>query len=401
MSLQDLINCAPFRLAQPRPLTTLEWNFIGDAMATVTFTKDVPMALIPALQSQPCENWRTSSFGPAPAVSPRWYMALARWFSQLNPQSKQNAIAGIKSGLLCSSQGPAPWAAFDPANVVTNIIPGGIQVPILGSLSSQQVTNFLLWEGCITFPGEAVAAQVQSGNVDACGRQRVRTHYIPVTGQNLMDLVNGLNAKGGVSVPGFPAIPANMLPGLPPFLAPFLTSVPVPQQLLQQTFLVGFEFSETALSGKPPPGASPIALLNVVFSNIALIWAPGQGADIRGLFRPDGTVDAAQLAVLLQAMLPGMAGTILPGILGQALPANLPNAAQSLPGLLSAAAAAAAAMAGGASPQTPRDTGVPILDTVPSVKPASANTGSTAMWVGAALAVGIAALVLAWSQSED
>jgi hypothetical protein len=447
MALQDVINCAPFRLPQPRPLTDFEWNLIGDAMTFYTSQSgdtSIARALIPAIQAQSCSEWKTSAFGPAPAVNRRAYMALARWFATLDPTSKQNALnAIVQNGLLC--QPNSPWAAFDPASdpqmtqlsqVVAQVIqsmpasmvpPSALQV--IGPLTTEKIVSLSLWEGAAAIPGPVAMAQVNSGNLEPCGRGRVFTGYIPVSGQDLLRFVSAINGgASGAMVPGWGGILAQAMPGLPPFLAPFLQNVQLPPQLASQTFLVGLELNpgviqaamDIAFGGRRTP-----VTFQEIFSNVALIWAPGQGADIRGLFRPDGTIDAAQVAILVQTMMPTLAPAMLPGIMGNVNPAAIPGLAQALPGIAQAMPGIFGAMTsilgGGApkpmqgfgglnadgslTPHTPPTTGVPIVDQpIGSDKPAGPvsgeDSGNMGVWVGAGIAVAIGALLLAWATSS-
>lgn len=347
MALQDVISCAPFRLPAPRPLTAYEWNIVGTLFSrSLDFA--AANALVIALQTQPCAEWKTSAFGPPPAISPASYEGLGKWFASLNAPSRANALASIAQGALCK---PGPWQAFYPAQPT--------------------------WEGAAQNPDGAAASGVPG--LEACAAERKRTPYIPVTGQDLVNVAKLVL----VSQPQI----AQQIP--PPFLA-MIQNGQLPQDFLSRSFLVGIEFAGPNDKPKVP-----------FCSEVALIWAPGQGASIADLFGPNGINLPAVIALLtamgpsimpslIPASIPGM-GAIFPGLLQQiltvpqTLPQTLPQVQQALPGLLSAATQVLqtaaqgapgqpwalpqklplAGLEGGAmSPQTPARTGVPIVDEV-------------------------------------
>lgn len=358
MAFVDLVSCAPFRLPAPRPLTPYEWNIVG-----TTFARSMPFAaassLTSLIQTQPCAEWKTSAFGPAPAVSTYYYNALGRWFASLDPASKARATADIAGGLLCSGQ--TPWKAFADGSPT--------------------------WEGETQNPGGVASSAVQG--LERCAAERQRCFYTPMTGADFIAFAKLVMIS-----------PPPGMPPLPPVVQQMIQSN-LPEEFLKRTFLLGFE---TALPGEP--------LKILIFSEVALIWAPGQGASVASIFRADGTIDIAVVMAVLAALAPSLAQTMLPGMiknlpnllpgllgqvgtLPQTLPQALPAMSQNLPGLLTAATQVMGTVLGqptgqgqpspypvpvlpgplfglgadaplaNAQPQTPARTGVSIVDDVP------------------------------------
>lgn len=377
MALNDLISCAPFRLPAPRPLTAYEWNIVG-----ATFAKSLPMAtaswLVAAVAGQSCQEWKTSAFGPAPAVSTCWYDALARWFASLGPAGQPAAIASIQQGALCR---PGPWQAF--------------------------ATKGFTWEGDLQNADNVASSGV--AGLESCAAERQRAFYMPITGADLLTIVKLVMAA-----------PPPGTPPLPPVVVQMIQNAKLPEDFAKRTFLLGLEI---ARPGEP--------MKAIMCSEIALIWAPGQGASIAEIMRPDGSIDLAKAIALLQMMAPSILPSLLPGLLPslpqllpqilpqiaalpQTLPQTLPGVAQQLPGVLTAATQVAGAVlgggagqpwvlptklpfsglgldGGGVSPQTPPNTGVAILDGVAGG--ADEMSAATKVWLGVA-AVGVVSAVL-------
>jgi len=374
MALAEIIACAPFRLPAPRPLTAYEWNIVG-----TTISKSAPYAdanaLVGALQAQPCAAWKTSAFGPPPAVSTGAYEGLGRWYVSLDAPSRANAIAGITRGDLCK---PGPWQSFYP----------------------QQPT----WEGGVQNPDGSASSNVQG--LEACARERQLATYVPTTGQDIVNVAK-------LVLLAQPQL-ANQVP---PFIMGMIQNGQIPQDFLSRSFLFGIEFAKPGEQTKVP-----------FCSEVALIWAPGQGASVADLFGPNG-IDLAKLIVLLQAMAPSIApslipailpnlGSIFPGLLqqipglGAAIPQVMPQIQQNLPSILAAATQVASTVlagtnqagkpwilplngvdAGASSPHTPPTTGVPIVDGVPSETSGGMSDEAKA-WIGVALGIGVVFLVL-------
>lgn len=382
MSITEIIGCAPFRLTSPRPLTAYEWNLVGAAFLQSMPTPQA-IALAAAVSSQvACPGWKTSAFGPAPAVNLTWYRALGRWYGQLNAVSQTAALGDIGRGLLCGPN--PPWAGF--------------------------VDKTPTWEGDCQNADNSASSGV--AGLEPCAPNRRRTFYTPVTGADVVAVAKMLAAN---PVPG--------LPQIPPFIVSMIQQGQLPEDFLKRTFLLGFE---TAAPGEKAKA--------IIFSEVALIWAPGQGASVADLFRPDGTIDIAKLMALLQLLAPSIAPSLIPGFMqslpgmlpgllqqigGQAgslpqmYPQAIPGMAQQMPGVFTAATQVATAVLGqqaawpapkplngldssvGASPHTPPTTGVPIVDGVAGGGDSGEMSLFTKVAIGSAVVAVASALALA------
>jgi hypothetical protein len=280
VSLNDIIGCAPFRLPQPRALTRFEISVVGEALARGFGLAGVfppPHAEIQALlgaimTQQSCPRWKTSMFGPAPAVSTYAYRCLASWYAKLDPVSKGNVLADIVGkGLLCNPN--PPWASCPSATQI-----GG---------QPQQ-----LWEGA---PQEGV---FQPGD-EICAGPRRQIAYLPLTGQELLDL---FELYGG---------------GLPPQLQQAKLAGTT---FLDRSFLIGIE-ARPATVATIGNTADPLAVARALTEEAALIWAPGRGASVRFLLEEQ--IDGAKLNALISAMMPDLLPDLL-GNLGNILPGLIP-----------------------------------------------------------------------------
>jgi hypothetical protein len=337
MALQDIVSCAPFRLSQARDLTEYEWGCVHTAMvsggskavsgSSTTISIYNPLAvqavasetygLVAAVRANPCVNWKQSWFGPAPAVDTSWFEAVATWYFGLNTVSKANAIRDISTGLLCSQS--KPWVPFYPQSIFKG--PDGQPLP-LG-------------------PGEYSFQQSSFAPDSECAATRSRTCYLPMTGRKLLDMAKMLGGMGG------PQIPAEWLQ-----MAQY-----APPMFLDREVVIGFQLKSSnmgdliatiapVLTGyQPGQPLNPMAF-TALFEEAAVIWAPGKGASILGLFK--NGVDPAALVALLTQMAPDMIGqwtSLIPPEIMQQLPQIMQQwgpqiqqimgmASQMLPGLL-------------------------------------------------------------------
>ncbi len=286
MTVQEVVNCAPFRLDAPRPLTPFEWTVVRTALRSGYQTAGVFAmshqaraqieGLVGAIANQTrCPRWRTSMFGPAPAVSPYAYECIGYWYATLDPASQARALYDIMhGGLLCGAGLPAGYAAYRCA-------------PVSDQMRRGQVDG---WEGA---PQQG---EIQPGYaIESCAYVRDRIAYTPMTGTEMLEL---LRSTGGT---------------VPPELeqaAQFAT-------FLKRSFLLGIQVRK-ASAGVLASG-DMMAMAKAAIEEAVLIWAPGKGASVRFLL--DGS-DPAKLMALIAAMAPDLLPEILP---------NLPNL---LPGLL-------------------------------------------------------------------
>lgn len=298
MTTQEIIDCCPWRLTQPRPLSAYEWTVVENAvhsgimdaqpLATATQTKAMAVALTMAISKQnACPNWTHSDFGPAPAVAGFAYGCLGSWWGALDYGSQQRALADIAfQGLLCAHS--PPWAHCPRA-----------QGDLLWKPSTQ--SEYGEQRGILA-PGSPIPS-------DPCIYPRMRTAYSPMTGGQMVELMKLL---GNGIVP------------------PDLT------QLVQmggaafagRSFVIGWQVKPRpdygGLGGMTTP-AELLKFLDGMLEDVVILWAPGQGISIRHMV-VTGTVDPAVMVVLLQHMLPGMMDDILkqlPGWLQQQLPGML------------------------------------------------------------------------------
>ena len=393
MPLQEVINCAPFRLAAQRSYTAYEWNIIGTTFAQYMTPADA-QALTVAVQTQPCAEWRTSIFGPAPCVSTRWYDALGAWFGQLDAASKAFALADIQKGLLCAS-GTPPWAGFDKSKRV-----GTTKIYIAPSAGA--LYDMVAWEGEIQNPSAAASRNV--ANLEPCASLRSRTQYIPVRTGDVVSFVRMMLASP--SIPGMPSVTSQLgLGSLPPFLLQMLQNAPVPTELANKTFLLGIEINASGTGS--------------VFETMALIWAPGKGADRRPGLGQDGKFNMPAVIAILTLMLPDIVGGFLQ--IPPQVAVQIPQIAAQIPGVFTAATQMAGSIFGGGkpmqglggiladgsySPQTAPTTGLPIIDDVQADGGGAGGTvdggiGSAGAWAGVAVAVALLALVVGYTQSRD
>lgn len=335
MSLAEIIGCAPFRLAQPRPLTGYEWTVVrgslesgmmavGAQVAHPTVQAQVS-ALLGAIQTQPqCPQWKQSAFGPAPAVAPYAYECMGAWFAQLDPAGQASVLAAIvQQGLLC--QPNPPWAGCPHAQVM------------IGRGARD------LWEG-------APQLGRLSGGDEACAPMRQRTSYTPMKGQEMLDL---FRAVGG-------QVPTELA-----------QAVALGSQFTQRDFLIGIqlkpgspELSQAIIQATDMRQAARLAI-----EEMAVIWAPNRGASV--LFLLDDVVNPYQVAALIQMMAPDLAAELIPQ-LSQALP-------QLLPWIFGQGTSQQLVHRSFAQPQTPPTTGIRVLDTVGTKLPKTDLPVGTAM----------------------
>lgn len=286
--LQDILNCAPFRLASPRPLTQYEWTVVENAVrAGLMLRSGLPSdaveydarALTTAISRQvACPAWTTSEFGPPPAVSRYAYTCLGNWFGSLDASSKGRVIQDIGTGLLCSSF--RPWEG-------------------LCALSRLE-TPRNLWEGSeqrgAMFPG-----------ADACIVNRVRTMYAPMTGAEIVEL--GKRLMWG-NIPQL-LEQASQLPGF-----------------MQRSFLIGIQAREPSGGLLATLGSGNVfAAMDALVEDLALIWAPGRGISLKAGIM-SGHLDVNALMTAMADVLPSMVNDWmqnLPGLLGNVLPGLLPG----------------------------------------------------------------------------
>jgi len=351
MSLAEVVGCAPFRLTAPRALTPYEWAVVetalGRAMSQKAFglgTTDEPRQLRMAMQVQPCTAWKTSLFGPPPSVATYWYKCFATWYAGFDPVTRMKIRADVGGGLLCGSSG-APWASCTP--------------------ESRGAGPADLWEG----GPQIVEPAMGFPSNEACALLRDRTMYTPVRGKDLVKMLQFLGPAGQ----------------LPPGLLQMAQAAPA--LFLDKDFLLGVQakkdISAAVLGGGLAPDLPGLALQTL--EEVALIWAPGQGASLLEFF--SGKIDAAKLMALLTKMSPDMLGTLassLPGIL-QSLPGLAAQygpsmgdifgaATQMIPQLLTGLQGFAGASSQGASqPGTRPTTGLTVID-----QPGPALAGRTA-----------------------
>ncbi len=333
MTVQEVINCAPWRLPQPRPLTPYEWTVVENAVhegivsagkVPSMATKQAAVALTMAVSTQrACPTWTHSAFGPAPAVATYAYGCLGSWWGALDPLSQGRALADIAGGLLCRT--PAPWAHCPLAQRSMGWSPV--------SRSEYGAQRGILASGMPVAP---------------CVLARLRTAYTPLTGRELNELMRVLG--GGV---------------VPPELAQIMQTGG--QLFANTSFLVGWQLRDRADLGGLTSLTSVQDLLKVLdgaLEEVVVVTAPGKGVSIRHMV-VTGQLDPAKLMVVLQQLDPSAWGDLmqnLPGWIQQQLPGLLQQSPIDLGAILGALGTPAAKQQLVASPQTSPATGYNVVD---------------------------------------
>lgn len=334
MTTQEVINCAPWRLAQPRPLTPYEWTVAENAVHGSILTggkvpsiasRQAARALTMAVsQQRACPSWTHSAFGPAPAVATYAYGCLGSWWGALDPVSQTRALAELATGLLCAPQ--VPWENCPRAQQDLSWRP----------LSRSE---YGAQRGTPPRPGALPA--------NSCELVRRGTVYTPLTGKELNDLMHALG--DGVVPPEFAKI------------------VHTGGHLFANTsFLIGWQLRRNPDLGKLQALSTPqdlMRMLDETLEEVVVVSAPGKGVSIRQMI-VTGTVDPAKLILILQQINPSAWGDLI-----QQLPSLLPGLLQQLPplpfdlgGILGALGGANVQHKLVKSAQMPNDTGYSVID---------------------------------------
>lgn len=362
MGAQQIIACAPFRLAHPRKLTVYEWSVVTGHVAAGYNAAGVFAgqphiqleigALVQAIAQDAiaCPNWGTSVFGPPPAVNGFAYQCLAAWFAPMDSASKMRALADIRGGGLLCSPNP-PWGDC--------------------SAIKQGYGKF----GAAMWEGSSQAGLLVPG-AEGCAPMRTRTSYIPMKGSELLALFKTLGGQ------------------LPPQLA---QAAQFGAQFVQRDFLVGVELRPTPLASIPAlqTNADLLGLARSIVEDIALIWAPGKGESVRFLL--DENLDASKIVALFTRMMPDLLGEIVPGLPGL-LPGLLPPATDpiwttiftTVGQVMVPTQGFGAIDASASSPHTPPTTGSDVVDRVGtslSTEPPPIQAPKSKLVIAGALAV--------------
>lgn len=332
ISTTDIINCAPFRLRQPRKLTPYEWTVAEEAVhqgmlavkPELIMGAGRPLAstLTHAIAAQPDPQWKQSWFGPAPAVNLFPFGCIGSWFAQMSPMGQAQALAAIAQGNL-AHQCPA-------ANVNVSWRP-------------EKQSEYAMQKGDTKRPGQAP---------DACWKTRASTGYFPATGAKLLELFRALG--GGQLSPELQQM-AEM--GGTAFA--------------NRSFLVGVALKRDIDLSRVPSSVNTAAemmqMLDALVEDVVLIWAPFKGTSLRSTL-VTGQVDPAALQALVTGLFPESVEEIfqsLPQLLPQLLPGLFPGGTQGF-GALANAQLASVALGPLAVPRSapgqPLKTGLTIVD---------------------------------------
>ncbi len=299
MASMDVVACAPFRLTAPRPLTPWEWRVVATAIETELSLRNLSAVadgpkLVAAIQNSPAASWRSSAYGPAPAVDTRLYAKLARWYASLAPSSRGSALADIANGSLLV----------------------GVQKNVWDTPAYDVAGDHERWEG--SFQVVRGTAGGYAGPSSRCNVARGYTAYIPVSGRQLIEIVKRLQGGAALSSGFDPVLQA------------------APALFLDRSFLLGVVAKQSVdlgtLAGSTSGTMAQAA--SALFHDVALIWAPQRGASLMPLL---GGLAPAAVSSLLLAMgadlagglgLPAEAQSVLTDIL------RSPWLEQALPGLL-------------------------------------------------------------------
>ena len=346
---RDVINCCPWRLPAPRPLTPYEWTVVQQAIAAGTGggaagqTMAAALTGVIAAQNQ-CPSWKTSAFGPAPAVNTYAYGCLGSWYASLDPASQARFLSdAMATKVLCSAN--PPWSSC----------PIGVQ-------------NKLWTPPAMSEYGQQ-RGLLGTAAVDACSDLRQRTVYLPMDGKSMTQMLN-LLYNGQV-----PAQLDQLIKSGGALLA-------------NRSFLVGVRLFKTPSVplGQLLNMTNMLQLAQALVEDIVLIWAPGQGTSIRDMVL-SGTIDVGKLSAILAAIAPDAMGDLLsqlPAVVSQQLPQlmqQLPDLGALLGSVLGGLSAPKSQLV--ASPQTPATTGLAVVDqrsdqqnTTPPVGPEATTTMS-------------------------
>ena len=355
MTAQQVIDCTPWRLTSPRPLTDFEWSVVYRTVETeimgargglpsAQISKDAA-ALVDTIRKQTaCPKWTTSAFGPSPAVAPYAYGCLASWWGGLAPGAAQRALGDISSGLLCHLT--PPWRECPAAKRNT-----------LFSPASQSEYGAQRGSGA---PGAALTP---------CAQVRERISYSPMTGAVLSSLLQQMGVDAAM-------------------LALLINTT--------KPFILGVQMRRFPAAPLPVnPGVLDVA--RGIVEAVAIIGAPGVGIDITQMAL-SGQVDPAKLLALFNQLMPGSFGDWLNSApeLGDILPQLL-----QLPGWQAILDEAGDVLAQGIeermrNPQTGTMTGNELVDRPPAgiVGELSAETKAT-IFIAAMAAAGIGAFLVA------
>lgn len=332
MADSGIVGCAPFRQTSRRTLTAFEWavgaTALGGGMSRSRVgmgATSEPGAVMTAMVQQTANPaWSTTEFAPSPCLSTYWYDAFGAWYGGFDVPTRTKILGDIGRGLLGS--GNTPWGAF--------------AAPQRGGPSGS-------WEGSLQTVSPVYG--LVPGNIGEAIRGR--TSYTPITGREALKLLSFLG-------------PQNQLP---PGMGQLANAAP--SMFMDRQFLLGIQAKQNIdVQGLLAGGQDMAGLALKVLDDVALVWAPGQGASLMDFLR--GQVDPLRLLGMLTQMTPDLFGQVtnnLPGIL-QNLPALGPDifstanqVLRSLGGGTSLQGFGVVAPAA-AQPGTPPNTGVSLID---------------------------------------
>jgi hypothetical protein len=274
--LQDIINCCPWRLKQPRMLTPYEWTVVERTIESAIVTtkgglygaqsRAAAHALTVAISSQnQAPAWKQSAFGPAPAVAAYQYGCLGAWWGSLDYASQARVIADIYGTDLLRRDTP-PWSSCKRTAYDIDWKP-------------ELQTEYQIQKGAYGEPGVVV---------DPCAWSRLSTAYLPVTGKQMIDIMKLVG--GGIIDPQLQQM------------------INVGGSLFSnRTFIIGYEFSTQPSLSQIPSSMNTqqdlLKVLDAMLAEVALIWSPGQGMSIRQMLMT-GKIDPVQLQRLMAALAP-------------------------------------------------------------------------------------------------
>lgn len=260
-----------------RPLSQWEWRVVATALETALLLTnldarfDAPK-IVGAIQQSPAVAWKTTQYGPSPAVSTKLYAKLARWYAKLNQVGRNNALQDIANGSLLTTK-RSLWDTVETSN-----------------FSEQDA-----WEGSMQIVSQS-SSNLAPYPASECEAIRAEVGYLPVTGEQALKAIRYL--QGGAA--------------LSDAMQPLLQAAPA--LFLQRTFLLGVRMKTGVNLAGLLGSMVSLQSASSLFHDVVLVWAPGRGTSLLPYIQAG--VSPASVAGLMTTM----GADIIGAELGQTMP---------------------------------------------------------------------------------